>query len=159
MYKIEEFGSIYFYDVDFTYIEQSNILYVFDALRYVDKKNLSQSCRPVLTPHWNNKDFILNYLFWFEPTDLKQIDKNVILSKYHSMDFFHSIKCDFIPNFSCLNCNYIYKNVLVVDQNTIYPNNFNIGYKKLDYIRKNNKYLRCTKCNNKFNRLIMHIFD
>lgn len=27
MYKIKEFGSMYFYDMDFTYVERSNILY------------------------------------------------------------------------------------------------------------------------------------
>lgn len=158
MYLINELKSEYFYDTDFTYFQQSHLFYVFDALKYVDKNILSQFCRPVLTKHWHGLGFVLNYLFWYENIDLNHLDKKVILSTYQDMDFLHSIKCDFIPNFYCLNCNYSYENILIIDSNPIYINNFSLADKKLAYIRNHHKGLKCKNCNHNFNRLIMHIF-
>lgn len=158
LYPINELNSEYFYDIDFNYSEKSNVFYIFDALKYVDKQLFSQCCRPILTQHWNKKDFILNYLFWYEKMDLKSLDEKVISSTYNNMDFFHSIKCDFLPHFSCLNCGYKYENILIVDAIPIYPNNFNLAKEKINYIKNNHKNLKCENCNKYFNRLILHIF-
>lgn len=155
--KIENTEFIYW--DNFEYLIDNTILVSNDAKKYVVSNELLKVCRPVFTEYYKKGIFMLDYLFWIDHIDINDIDFKVKNGTFKDTDFERSIKTYFLNNLRCFNCGKVYKGALSVDPTVIYPNNFNLGEKKIRMIDKENKTLRCHKCGHRFTSKVLHIFD
>ncbi len=160
-HKINTEGTSFFYDMEFDYkihLEKKIVLLSTDALNYVNQKYLSNICRPVITQHYSRNTFMVDYMFWFQETDLKTLDTKIEKKEYADKDFKYSVKTQFVRQLKCWKCNSVFENALVIELPLVYPENFKLGKQKMDLIRNLNKFKVCPNCNTTFTLNVLFIF-
>lgn len=144
---------------NFEYEINDSILVSNDAKKYVSTNELLKVCRPVFTEYYRKGVFMLDYLFWIDNIDIRDIDFKVATNTFKNIDFERSVKTYFLNDLRCLNCGKIYKGALSVDPTLVYPNNFKLREKKIKLINEENKTLQCHKCGNHFTSKVLYIFQ
>ncbi|MCX8524710.1 hypothetical protein OF897_12380 [Chryseobacterium formosus] len=154
---IETENTEFTYWDNFNYKINDSILVSNDAKKYIYPNELMKICRPVFTKYYKKGMFMLDYLFWIDNIDIRDIDLKVKNNTFYDIDFERSIKTYFLNNLKCLQCGKIYRGALSVDPVLIYPKNFKLGDIKLKMINDENKIIKCHECGNAFTSKVLHI--
>lgn len=161
MIEVNAEGNKFIYDADFAYNELrklKNIGMEADAMQFINRKELSTICRPAIC-HYVVRDFLyLKYLFWYQETELKELDKKIKTGLYTNTDFRYSITTYFVPKLFCLQCGYHCK-ALVVDTVGFYIMNRALAIKKTNEVINMGKWLSCPQCDTRFRILAVHLWE
>ena len=128
-----------------------------DVRDYIPEEELLKICRPVFTllKLVKSESYMIDYLYWFKPTDLDEIDEKVRTDTYEDADFKYSIKAYFTPKVWCFHCNQVVGKALAIGDQ-IYPYHFDIGWEKKKMTRGFTK--KCPQCGGGLTLSALHFF-
>lgn len=157
--KAEQVEFIYSNDFILEGFNKDKILITTDAIDFVAEEELKKNCRVIITidEKIRHKTYI-DYLYWFDDTDLNILDSKIEAENYEDTDFFHSIKTYFGKNLFCHSCKSTFTGGLVVDGGDFYIGNRELAWQKLKLLRASGRLKCCPNCSENFRIIVTHIF-
>jgi hypothetical protein len=129
-----------------------------DALLFITIGELKAVCRIMVDNKFRSKKFI-DYLCWFDGTNMSEIDGKVETDTFSDKDFENSIKTCFIKNLICFHCKSVFKGALVVEGGIQYLSLPELGWQKKMRLGQEKKSKRCPKCSGGLTVTALHIFE
>jgi hypothetical protein len=131
-----------------------------DTLELVEQDELKAICRVSLTLDNKIRRLLyVDYLFWFDDTNLVELDLKVDLGIFSDADFTNSMKMEFVKNLFCHYCKSKFRGALAFDGTPIYLGQWHLANEKLNRLRESNKFKKCPNCSSNLRIGVVHIFE
>jgi hypothetical protein len=149
----------FYYSNEFNENFQDNkFLISTNAAQFIEVEKLKSVCRISLTKDLKREKIWVDYLFWFDETNLEELDQNVLNDSFTDENFENSIKTYFVEKLICFNCKTVHFGSLAIDRGSSYFGKLGLTQQKLTRLLSTNKIKVCPNCSNKFTMPVVHIF-